>query len=171
MNNFKYRKWIFDHYLLKVLYNEFPQLAKLLQDAVASGASIGFLPPLTDKEAINYWHGGAEALKTSHRILLAVELEQQIIGTVQVALESRPNGSHRAEVMKLMVYTSMRGKGIAQARWKQSKVKQNGRKEAHWSPIPGKAILRNIYTPGWVTHEREQFLNMPAAQLCSCTKY
>ncbi|MBI5945591.1 MAG: GNAT family N-acetyltransferase [Chloroflexi bacterium] len=106
-----------------------PKLAALLQDSVASGASIGFLPPLTDEEADNYWHGVAEALKTPHRILLVAEVEQQIVGTVQLALESRPNGSHRAEIMKLMVHTSMRGNGIAHSLMKavESEASRAGR--------------------------------------------
>jgi acetyltransferase len=93
----------------------FPKLASLLQDAVASGASIGFLPPLTYEDAVNYWQDVASALKTPYRILLVAEMDQEIIGTVQLDMASRPNGSHRAEISKLMVHTSQRGKGVAQA--------------------------------------------------------
>ncbi|GAC1393449.1 MAG: hypothetical protein NVSMB38_21520 [Ktedonobacteraceae bacterium] len=32
-----------------------PKLIKLLQDAVASGASVGFPPPLSEEEASRYW--------------------------------------------------------------------------------------------------------------------
>jgi acetyltransferase len=92
-----------------------PKFAALLQNAVANGASIGFLPPLTHEDAINYWQDVVSALKTSYRILLVAELDQEIVGTVQLDMASRPNGSHRAEIVKLMVHTSHRGKGIAQA--------------------------------------------------------
>jgi len=34
-----------------------PQLTALLQDAVDSGASIGFLPPLAPEMAEDYWAG------------------------------------------------------------------------------------------------------------------
>lgn len=93
----------------------FPKLVALLQNAVSSGASIGFLPPLIYEDAVNYWQDVASALKTSYRILLVAEMDQEIIGTVQLDMASRPNGSHRAEISKLMVHTSHRGQGVAQA--------------------------------------------------------
>lgn len=92
-----------------------PQLTSLLQDAVASGASIGFLPPLTDEDTVNYWQDVTSALKTPYRILLIAEIDQAIIGAVQLDLATRPNGSHRAEVTKLMVHTSNRHQGVGQA--------------------------------------------------------
>lgn len=92
-----------------------PKLAVLLQDAVASGASIGFLLPLSDEDALAYWQEVAAALKGAHRILLIAQMDDEIVGTVQLDLAGRPNGSHRAEIAKLMVHTSSRGKGIAKA--------------------------------------------------------
>jgi acetyltransferase len=92
-----------------------PELAALLRDAVESGASIGFLPPLTEEDAINYWQEVVSALRGPHRILLVARIDQNVVGTVQLDLASRPNGSHRAEVAKLMVHTSYRKQGIAQA--------------------------------------------------------
>ena len=92
-----------------------PKLAALLQDAVASGASIGYLPPLTHEDAINYWQDVAKALESPYRILLIAEIAQEIIGTVQLDMASRPNGSHRAEIAKLMVHTSHRGLGVGRA--------------------------------------------------------
>ena len=92
-----------------------PELAELLQDAVASGASIGFLLPLTHEDAVNYWQEVVTALKSPHRVLLVAKLDDSIVGTVQLDMASRPNGSHRAEVAKLMVHTSYRGQGVGQA--------------------------------------------------------
>ncbi|MBI5962539.1 MAG: GNAT family N-acetyltransferase [Chloroflexi bacterium] len=92
-----------------------PKLAVLLQDAVASGASIGFLPPLTHEDAVNYWLDVVSALKTPYRILLTAEMNLKILGAVQLDMASRPNGSHRAEISKLMVHTSQRGQGIGRA--------------------------------------------------------
>lgn len=34
-----------------------PALITLLQDSVASGASVGFLPPLTEEQGLVYWQG------------------------------------------------------------------------------------------------------------------
>ena len=92
-----------------------PALATLLRDAVESGASIGFLLPLTEEDVMNYWQEVLTALRGPHRILLVARIDEKIVGTVQLDLASRPNGSHRAEVIKLMVHTSYRKQGLAQA--------------------------------------------------------
>jgi ribosomal protein S18 acetylase RimI-like enzyme len=108
---------------------ELQKLAALLQDAVVSGASIGFLPPLTDEDAIKYWQEVAAALGTPHRILLIAQIDQIIVGTVQLDMASRPNGNHRAEIVKLMVHSSYRSQGIGQALIKaiESEAQQAGR--------------------------------------------
>jgi acetyltransferase len=92
-----------------------PELAALLQDAVNSGASIGFLLPITDEDATNYWQEVVQALRGPNRILLIAQIEGKFVGTVQLDLASRANGSHRGEVAKLMVHTSYRNRGVGQA--------------------------------------------------------
>lgn len=92
-----------------------PGLAALLQDAVASGASIGFMPPVADEDVLAYWQEVAAAVKGPYRVLLAAREGEDILGSVQLDLASRPNGSHRAEIAKLMVHTSRRWQGIGQA--------------------------------------------------------
>lgn len=108
---------------------ELPALAALLRDAVESGASLGFLLPLTEEEAMSYWQEVLAALRGHHRILLVARIDQKIVGTVQLDLASRPNGSHRAEVVKLMVHTSYRKQGVAQALMKaiEQEAQQAGR--------------------------------------------
>jgi acetyltransferase len=92
-----------------------PQLAALLQDTVASGGSIGFLPPLSREDAFAYWHDVVAALETPYRILLVAREMDQITGTVQLDLASRPNADHRAEIIKLMVAPTHRKQGIGRA--------------------------------------------------------
>jgi acetyltransferase len=106
-----------------------PKLAFLLQDAVASGASIGFLQPLTHEEAISYWQEVVIALKDPHRILLIAKIDDTIVGTVQLDMASRLNGSHRAEIVKLIVHSSHRNQGIGQALMNaiEAEAKQAGR--------------------------------------------
>jgi GNAT superfamily N-acetyltransferase len=91
-----------------------PQLAALLCDAVSSGASLGFLPPLSSEEAASYWQGIARVLGAGCILLVARE-EGAVVGTVQLHLADRPNAGHRAEVTKLMVQTTRRGAGIGRA--------------------------------------------------------
>ena len=91
------------------------ELVNLLQDSVLNGASIGFLLPISHEDAVNYWREVTSALQTSYRIMLAAKAEERIVGSIQLDLASRPNGSHRAEVIKLMVHSSWRKQGIGQA--------------------------------------------------------
>lgn len=92
-----------------------PQLIELLQDAVDSGASVGFLPPLSEAEARHYWHSVFEALDARHRVLLVARRPGEItlLGTVQLDLATRPNSLHRAEVSKLLVHRRARRQGLA----------------------------------------------------------
>ena len=90
-----------------------PQLISLLQANVDAGASIGFLPPLSATEAGAYWQGVEEALRNPYRILFIARWADQIVGSVQLDLVAKPNGAHRAEVMKLMVHPMQRRQGIA----------------------------------------------------------
>jgi acetyltransferase len=88
-------------------------LVRLLLDAVDGGASVGFLLPLKRAEIEAYWQSVVAAMRDGERHLLAAFDDGQLIGAVQLDLESRPNGRHRAEVMKLMVHRTHRRHGVA----------------------------------------------------------
>jgi GNAT superfamily N-acetyltransferase len=90
-------------------------LVELLIDSVASGASIGFLPPLDADEAQSYWADAIEQIAGGGRRLLVARQDGVLVGTVQLALAEKPNARHRAEVQKLMVHTRARRQGIGQA--------------------------------------------------------
>ncbi len=89
------------------------QLAELLIDAVASGGSVGFMPPLAQGEALQYWDGVIAAMREGSRVLLAAVDNERIEGAIQLGLEMRANGSHRAELMKLFVHRRARRRGLA----------------------------------------------------------
>ena len=86
--------------------------AELLIDCVAGGASVGFLPPSAIDAAGNYWRRVAGAIEAGTRVLLAALEDGRLRGTVQLDLPGMANGRHRAEVMKLLVSTQARGRGI-----------------------------------------------------------
>jgi len=88
------------------------ELVALLQNVVDDGASIGFIAPLAVEEARDYWVGILPAVVEGNKLLFVVRMDNQIVGSVQLALEPRRNGRHRAEVQKLMVYTAYRGHGL-----------------------------------------------------------
>ena len=87
-------------------------LADLLIDAVHSGASIGFLAPLSRTTAEHYWRGILSAVGEL-LLLWVAESEGRVVGSVQLALCDKDNGRHRGEVQKLLVHRSARGRGIA----------------------------------------------------------
>jgi acetyltransferase len=91
------------------------ELALLLRDGVQGGASIGFLLPLEQAEITAYWQSVVAALRARHRLLLAAFEGDTLIGSVQLGLEPRANGRHRAEVMKLMVLRAQRRRGAGRA--------------------------------------------------------
>jgi len=94
---------------------EIDQLTSLLVDAVESGASVGFMPPLSHAEALDYWRGIVRSVTEGTRVLL-VALDGDVVqGAVQIALETRANGNHRAEAMKLFVHRRARRRGLARA--------------------------------------------------------
>ena len=91
------------------------ELADLLIDAVDSGASVGFMPPLSRDEALEYWREVIAAIRQDSRVLVVALDGGRIQGSVQLALETRANGNHRAEAMKLFVHRRARRRGLAKA--------------------------------------------------------
>ena len=91
------------------------RLTDLLIDAVESGASVGFLPPLSRDEAEGYWREVVQEIRAGKRLLLVASHDGILTGSVQLELASKPNGAHRAEVQKLMVHTRKRNLGFGRA--------------------------------------------------------
>ncbi|HWT00299.1 MAG TPA: GNAT family N-acetyltransferase [Pyrinomonadaceae bacterium] len=92
-----------------------PQLAALLQDSVHNGSSVGFLPPVTFETAEAYWLETLCEVGRGQRMLLVSSEAGAVTGAVQLALATKQNGLHRAEVQKLLVHTGFRNRGIARA--------------------------------------------------------
>lgn len=92
-----------------------PELAALLEEAVRGGASVGFVLPLADGELETYWSGVVASVASGQKVLLVARKEDRLAGTVQVAFEPRANGSHRAEIQKLLVHRWARRQGIGAA--------------------------------------------------------
>lgn len=92
-----------------------PGLVRLLRDAVESGASLGFLPPLSTEAARTYWQDVIGEVASDRRVLLVATEAAEIVGSVQLERAAKPNARHRAEVQRLMVHTRMRGRGIGRA--------------------------------------------------------
>jgi GNAT superfamily N-acetyltransferase len=91
------------------------ELAEVLSDCVTGGASVGFMAPYGPADALPFWEGVAAAVGEDATLLFAAERAGRIVGTVQVGIRQMPNQPHRADLKKLLVKTSERGRGLARA--------------------------------------------------------
>jgi GNAT superfamily N-acetyltransferase len=129
-------------------------LVRLLQDAVDSGASIGFLPPLGDAAAAAYWATVADAVRDGSRVLLVAEAPGTATGptgAVQLDLAMRANSRHRAEVAKLIVHRSVRRRGIGRALMTavEAEARRLGRSTLHLDTREGDPSERLYRGLGW----------------------
>jgi len=93
-----------------------PRLAEILIDAVASGAGVSFLHPLSQDDAEQFWRDqlpGVVAGKTF--ILICKDSLRQIMGVVMLHKAWAPNQPHRGDVAKLLVHRDFRRLGVGSA--------------------------------------------------------
>lgn len=101
------------------------ELSKLIIQVLEDGASVGFLHPLNQLEAENYW----ENVLDPGIILFVARINKLIVGTVQLQMCTKQNGSHRAEIAKLMTHPNYRRNGIGRSLLKsaEKRARQEGR--------------------------------------------
>lgn len=92
-----------------------PGLAAVLADCVAGGASVSFMHPFSQAEAEAYYEKVAAEVAAGATVLLAALLDDRIVGTVQLGLDTPPNQPHRADVKKMLVRRDARRHGIGEA--------------------------------------------------------
>ena len=91
---------------------DFAALCALLRDAIEGGASVGYMLPVRDAEMVAFWQGNFAEVAAGHRVILAAREAGVIVGSVQLELAQRPNSLHRAELQKLLVLRTHRGRGL-----------------------------------------------------------
>ena len=89
-----------------------PALAELLVDAVAGGASVGFLAGLDHAAAAAWWRDRAGDVATGRLAIWVARDPDRIVGTVSLAYPGKPNARHRADLVKLAVHRDHRGRGL-----------------------------------------------------------
>jgi GNAT superfamily N-acetyltransferase len=92
-----------------------PRLCEILVDSVHHGASVGFLEPLDPADADAYWRRIERAVGEDRCVLLAAALGDDVVGTVQLDIDTLPNQPHRATVCKLLVHSAFRRSGVGEA--------------------------------------------------------
>ncbi len=91
------------------------QLAALLVDCVAEGASLSYLAPLSPAVARDAWKRISSQVALGRRVLLVAWHDGELVGTVQLGLDTPPNQPHRVDVEKLMVAPAHRRRGVGRA--------------------------------------------------------
>ena len=98
----------------EALADALPRLCELLIDSVVHGASVGFLAPLAVADATAYWMRIAAAVDGGRAVLLLAG-EDEVLGTVQLDIDTLPNQPHRATISKLLVHSHARRRGTGAA--------------------------------------------------------
>ncbi len=89
-------------------------LAEILIACVHGGASVSFMAPLDRAKAEAFWHGVAEGVERSERLLVVAKERPggRLVGTVQILVTQSENQPHRADVAKMLVHPEARRRGI-----------------------------------------------------------
>jgi ribosomal protein S18 acetylase RimI-like enzyme len=90
------------------------ELAEVLADCVAGGASVSYLAPFSHEDARTAFEGFVADAERGGRIVLAAFDGERVVGTVQLIPAVQPNQPHRADIAKLLVHRAARRRGIAE---------------------------------------------------------
>jgi GNAT superfamily N-acetyltransferase len=127
------------------------QLADVLVDCVEGGASVSFMSPLSQGQALAFFGKVASSVASGDTVLLAAKLDDSIVGTVQLGLGTPPNQPHRADIKKLLVHRSARGHGVGVAL--MARVEEEARRHGRWllvlDTVPGENGHRLYLRAGW----------------------
>jgi GNAT superfamily N-acetyltransferase len=127
------------------------ELAAVLVDCVEGGASVHFLLPFPPAQARAFFAKVAASVASGETVLLAARLDGRTVGTVQLGLDTPPNQPHRADIKKLLVHRSARGRGIGAAL--MARAEQEARRHGRWLLVLDTVVGDNgdrLYTrAGW----------------------
>jgi GNAT superfamily N-acetyltransferase len=129
-------------------------LARVLHDCVEGGASVSFMFPFSQADAQRFFSKVIDGIDAGDRVLLAAFEGDTLVGTVQIVTATPPNQPHRAEIAKLLVHRSARGKGVAAAL--MAAVEQHAR-------VAGKTLLMLDTVTGSAAERLYQRLNWTKA--------
>jgi ribosomal protein S18 acetylase RimI-like enzyme len=127
-------------------------LAEVLVDCVEGGASVSFMPPFGKPAAEEFFRKVIRSVEADGRILLAAFLEGKLAGTVQVVMAVPPNQPHRADIAKLLVLRSARGRGLGAALMRQAEAsaKEAGKTLLVLDTCEGGPAEKLYKSLGWV---------------------
>ncbi len=145
------------------------QLASVLADCVEGGASVSFMSPFSQADGLAFFRKVAGSVASGDTVLLVARLDGNIVGTVQLGLDTPPNQPHRADIKKLLVHRSARGHGVGAALMAQ--VEEEARRRGRWllvlDTVPGEIGYRLYSRAGWnQTGVIPDYAMFPDGRLC-----
>jgi GNAT superfamily N-acetyltransferase len=127
------------------------ELADVLVDCVDGGASVNFMSSFSRDEARAFFNKVADGVASGDIVLFAAILGGRIVGTVQLGLDTPPNQPHRADVKKMLVHRSARGRGVGAAL--MAAIEEEARRRGRWllvlDTVPGESGHRLYLRAGW----------------------
>ena len=134
-----------------VAERELDQLASVLVDCVEGGASVSFMSPFPQDQALAFFRKVEGSVASGDTVLLAARLAGKIVGTVQLGLDTPPNQPHRADIKKLLVHRCARGHGVGAAL--MARAEEEARRRGRWllvlDTVPGENGHRLYLREGW----------------------
>jgi GNAT superfamily N-acetyltransferase len=145
------------------------QLASVLVDCVEGGASVSFMAPFTQEDGLAFFRKVAASVACGDTVLLAAKLEERIVGTVQLGLDTPPNQPHRADVKKMLVHRTARSRGIGAVL--MAAVEDEAKRRGRWllvlDTVPGMSGYRLYQRAGWTeVGTIPDYALLPDGRLC-----
>ena len=145
------------------------QLANVLVDCVAGGASVSFMAPFSLTDGLAFFRKIASSVAAGETVLIAAKLDGRIVGTVQLGLDTPPNQPHRADVKKMLVHRAARSRGIGAML--MAAVEEEAKKRGRWllvlDTVPGMSGYRLYQRAGWTeSGVIPNYALMPDGALC-----
>src|SRR5258708_29072985 len=88
------------------------ELADILVDAVAHGASVNFMAGLPHDQARAFWRNHLPNLVAGDKHLFVADDGARLVATALLMFAPQPNAPHRAEVGKMLVLSTLRRRGL-----------------------------------------------------------
>ncbi len=145
------------------------QLAAVLADCVEGGAYVSFMAPFPHEAALVFFRKVAASVASGDTVVLAARLNDRIVGTLQLGLDTPPNQPHRADVKKMLVHRAARKRGIGAAL--MARVEQEALRRGRWllvlDTVPGENGHRVYQRAGWTeTGIIPDYALFPDGRLC-----
>ena len=132
--------------------NRLGELAEILVDAVAHGASVNFLAGFSRAEGETFWRKQLSGIARGEKRLFVGDDGKRLVGTVLLLHAPQPNAPHSAEIGKMLVLSSLRRQGLGRRLLgtAEAAARQSGRTLLLLDTESGAAGDRLYRNCGWI---------------------